>query len=60
MTSRRLTELTGLAVSRMYREKAKRGDFVYVNTGTPEELDAWVGEVMATLTSDDPSPKAES
>ena len=25
------------------KEKAKRGDFVYVNTGTPEELDAWVG-----------------
>jgi dephospho-CoA kinase len=32
------------------REKAKRADFTYVNTGTPEELDAWVGEVMATLT----------
>jgi dephospho-CoA kinase len=31
------------------REKAKRADFVYVNTGTPEELDAWVAEVMATL-----------
>jgi dephospho-CoA kinase len=42
------------------KEKTRRGDFVYVNTGTPEELDAWVGEVMATLTSDDPSPKAES
>jgi dephospho-CoA kinase len=34
------------------REKVKRADFVYVNTGTPEELDAWVGEVMATLSSD--------
>jgi dephospho-CoA kinase len=33
------------------REKAKRADFTYVNTGTPEELDAWVAEVMATLTS---------
>lgn len=32
------------------REKAKRADFVYVNTGTPDELDAWVAEVMATLT----------
>jgi dephospho-CoA kinase len=37
------------------REKAKRADFVYVNTGTPEELDAWVAGVMATL-SEDPSP----
>jgi dephospho-CoA kinase len=33
------------------REKAKRADFTYVNTGTPEQLDAWVAEVMATLTS---------
>jgi len=32
------------------REKAKRADFVYVNTGTPAELDAWVGGVMTTLT----------
>jgi dephospho-CoA kinase len=32
------------------REKAKRADFTYVNTGTPDELDAWVAEVMATLT----------
>jgi dephospho-CoA kinase len=31
------------------REKAKKADFVYVNTGTPDELDAWVGQVMATL-----------
>lgn len=36
------------------REKAKRADFVYVNTGTPEELDAWVAEVMATLTREHP------
>jgi dephospho-CoA kinase len=35
------------------REKAKRADFAYVNTGTPEELDAWVAEVMATLTADE-------
>ena len=31
------------------REKAQRADFVYVNTGTPEEIDAWVAGVMATL-----------
>ncbi len=32
------------------REKVKRADFAYVNTGTPDELDAWVAGVMATLT----------
>jgi dephospho-CoA kinase len=32
------------------KEKAKQADFTYVNTGTPDELDAWVAEVMATLT----------
>ena len=32
------------------KEKAKRADFVYVNTGTPDELDAWVAEVLAGLT----------
>jgi dephospho-CoA kinase len=32
------------------REKAKRADFVYVNTGTLDELDAWVAGVMAALT----------
>lgn len=37
------------------REKVKRADFVYVNTGTPEDLDAWVAEVMATLTAEHPS-----
>jgi dephospho-CoA kinase len=37
------------------REKAKRADFVYVNTGTPEELDAWVAGVMATLSGEDRS-----
>jgi dephospho-CoA kinase len=31
------------------REKAKRADFTYVNTGTPDELDAWVAGVLATL-----------
>ena len=34
------------------KEKAKRADFVYVNTGTPEELDAWVAGVMATLSDE--------
>ena len=33
------------------REKAKRADFAYANTGTPDELDDWVAGVMATLTS---------
>ena len=32
------------------REKIRRADFAYVNTGTPDELDAWVAGVMATLT----------
>ena len=35
------------------RDKVERGDFVYVNTGTPAELDAWVASVMATLTGED-------
>jgi dephospho-CoA kinase len=34
------------------REKVERADFAYVNTGTPDELDAWVAEVMATLSSE--------
>jgi dephospho-CoA kinase len=33
------------------REKVKRADFVYVNTGTPEELDEWIGGVMSQLTA---------
>lgn len=37
------------------REKAKQADFVYVNTGTPEELDAWVADVMAILSGEDSS-----
>ena len=32
------------------REKVKRADFAYVNTGTLDELDAWVADVMAKLT----------
>ena len=31
------------------REKVKRADFAYTNTGTPDELGAWVAELMATL-----------
>jgi dephospho-CoA kinase len=33
------------------REKVKRADYVYVNTGTLDELDEWVGGVMAELTA---------
>ena len=33
------------------REKVKRSDFHYVNTGTFEDLDAWVAGVMAELTN---------
>ena len=33
------------------REKVKRSDFHYVNTGTLEDLDAWVAGVMAELTN---------
>jgi dephospho-CoA kinase len=33
------------------REKVKRADYAYVNTGTREELDAWVGGVMAELSA---------
>lgn len=40
------------------REKAKRADFVYVNTGTPDELDAWVAGVMATLTAEQSATNA--
>ena len=40
------------------KEKAKRADFVYVNTGTPAELDAWVAGVMATLSAEATSPAA--
>jgi dephospho-CoA kinase len=34
-------------------EKVKRADFSYTNTGTPDELDAWVEAVMATLLKSD-------
>ena len=32
-------------------EKVKRADFAYVNTGSLEDLDAWVGRVMEELTA---------
>ena len=34
------------------REKVKRADFTYVNTGSLEELDAFVAQVMERLTAD--------
>ena len=37
------------------RDKAKRADFVYVNTGTFEDLDAWVAGVVRELTKDEGS-----
>lgn len=33
------------------REKVKRADYAYVNTGSLEDLDAWVAGVMADLTA---------
>jgi dephospho-CoA kinase len=33
------------------KDKVQRADFAYVNTGTLEELDAWVAGVMAELTA---------
>jgi dephospho-CoA kinase len=33
-------------------EKVKRADFSYVNTGTLEDLDTWVAELMEHLTPD--------
>jgi dephospho-CoA kinase len=35
------------------REKVERADYHYVNTGTPEELDAWVAGVIADLTKEE-------
>ena len=34
------------------REKVRRADYVYRNTGTLEELDAWVAGVMGELTKE--------
>jgi dephospho-CoA kinase len=40
------------------REKVKRADYVYVNTGGLEELDAWVAGVMEELrASRAPAPR---
>jgi dephospho-CoA kinase len=33
-------------------EKVKRADYAYTNTGTPDELDAWVQALMETLASE--------
>jgi dephospho-CoA kinase len=46
------------------REKVARADFAYVNTGTPDELDAWVADVVAILaaarsTADPPGDAGE-
>ena len=38
------------------KEKVKRADYAYVNTGTLEELDAWVEQVMAELTQAKDAP----
>lgn len=37
------------------REKAQKADYVYMNTGTFEDLDAWVAGVFEELTKDDAS-----
>jgi dephospho-CoA kinase len=40
------------------KEKVKRADFAYVNTGTLEELDAWVAGVMRELQAElEPRPQ---
>ena len=38
------------------REKVERADFAYVNTGTPEQLDTWVADVMGTLSAERSTP----
>ena len=40
------------------REKVKRADFSYVNTGTRDELDEWVAGVMAALVPTHPDVSA--
>jgi len=44
------------------REKVRRADFHYVNTGTYEDLDAWVVDTMAELRrrASEPGPSAAS
>ena len=40
------------------REKVKRADHVYVNTGSLEDLDAWVGGLMEELrAAREPEPR---
>ena len=34
------------------KEKVERADFTYVNTGTLDDLDAWVADLMSRLTSE--------
>ena len=41
------------------REKVKRADFHYVNTGTFEDLYDWVGEVMAALVAETGGSRGE-
>jgi dephospho-CoA kinase len=36
-------------------EKVKRADYAYTNTGTPDELDAWVQALMETLAEENAS-----
>jgi len=36
------------------REKVRRADFHYRNVGTEDELDAWVAEVMESLSREEP------
>jgi dephospho-CoA kinase len=38
------------------REKVRRADYHYVNTGTFDDLDEWVGGVMAELQADAATP----
>ena len=38
------------------REKVRRADYHYVNTGTFEELHAWIGEVMTALETEAEAP----
>jgi dephospho-CoA kinase len=37
-------------------EKVKRADYSYTNTGTPDELDAWVQALMETLEEEQQAP----
>ena len=39
------------------KEKMKRADYAYVNTGSLEELDGFVGSVVEDLTSSEPASR---